>query len=127
MATSSAMPVQARHHGSLGLALPLTLGVIYGFWAGFAARDSGELTAAQIWLGVIAGAVMAALSFLLGRTQQALPRELRAAAYGVLAGTSAGFLHSLTDESVLRCAGVGLCFAAAATAASYYVFYTHES
>lgn len=124
MVTSSVVPV--RHHGSLGIALPVTLGVIYGVWAAFIDRRSGELTATQIGLGVVAGAVLAALCFLLGRTQMELPRELRAAAYGVLTGTSAGFLHSLTDESVLRCAGVGLAFAAAATAASYYVFSTHE-
>ncbi|MEU3464096.1 hypothetical protein ABZ721_29595 [Streptomyces sp. NPDC006733] len=125
MATSSAVPV--RHHGSLGLALPVTLGVVYGVWAAFIARRSEPLTAGDILLGVVAGAVVAALCFVLGRTQKALPRELRAAAYGVLTGVSVGFLHSLTGESVLRCVGMGLGFAAAATAASYYVLYTHES
>lgn len=127
MATSPAMPVAARHNGSLALALPVTVGVVYGVWAAFIARRSGELTSSQIWLGVIGGLVMAALCFLLGRMQNALPRELRAAAYGVLTGVSAGFLHSLTDESVLRCTGVGLAFAAAATAGSFYFFYTRES
>src|SRR4051794_2724653 len=127
MATSPAMPAAARHDGSLALALPVTVGVVYGVWAAFIDRRSGELTSSQIWLGVVAGLVMAGLCLLLGRTQSALPRELRAAAYGVLAGVSTGFLHSLTGESVLRCTGVGLGFAAAFTAGSFYVFYTRES
>ncbi|MCZ4124391.1 hypothetical protein [Streptomyces sp. H39-S7] len=125
MATASVVP--ARHHGSLGVALPVTLGVIYGVWAAFIARESGPLTGGDIALGVVAGAVVAALCFVLGRTQMELPRELRAAAYGVLTGVSVGFLHSLTGESILRCVGMGLFFAAGAVAASYYVFYTHES
>ncbi|MCM2417408.1 hypothetical protein [Streptomyces sp. RKAG293] len=124
MAASTTVPV--RHQGSLGVALPVTLGVIYGVWAAFIARGGEGLTAGDIGLGVVAGFAVAVLCFLLGRTQKALPRELRAAAYGTLAGCSVGFLHSLTDESILRCVGMGIGFGAAAAAASYYIFYTHE-
>lgn len=124
MAAYSTVPV--RRHGSLAVALPVTLGVIYGFYAAFMMRGGGALTGGQVVLGVVSGAAVAGLCFVLGRTQQALPRELRAAAYGVLVGCSIGFLFSLTHASILRSTGMGIAFGAAALAATYFVFYTHE-
>lgn len=66
------------------------------------------------------------LCFGLGRIQNRLPRELRAAAYGVLTGGSIGFLYSLSGASVLSASVLGLILGAGGLLASYYYFYTRE-
>ncbi|MER5982575.1 hypothetical protein [Streptomyces sp. NPDC001787] len=134
MATHAAMPTRggsrvrarARHHSPLAWALPLTLGVIFGFYAAFIRRDGGPSTGGQVVLGLVSGAALAALCFVLGRIQHALPRELRAAAYGGLTACAIGFLVSLTDTSVLRSTVLGLVVGAVMLCASFYVFYTRE-
>ncbi|MFJ8617589.1 hypothetical protein ACIRD4_17205 [Streptomyces clavifer] len=133
MVTHATMPVRRRSraparrgHSALGWALPLTLGVILGFWAFFIRRDGGTTTGGQIWLGVVSGVAFAALCFLLGRTQRALPRELRAAAYGALAGGAVGYLHSLNGSSVLMSSVIGLAVGAGMLLSAFYLFYTRE-
>ncbi|WP_405389849.1 hypothetical protein OG596_19365 [Streptomyces sp. NBC_01102] len=136
MATHATMPVRRRSgrtrtparqgHSTTAWALPVALGVILGFWAFFINRDGGATTGGQIWLGVLSGVAFAALCFLLGRTQRALPRELRAAAYGALAGGAVGYLHSLNGSSVLMSSVIGLVVGAGMLVSAFYVFYTHE-
>ncbi|MDJ0343516.1 hypothetical protein QMK19_04215 [Streptomyces sp. H10-C2] len=119
--------VPARHHGSLGWTLPATLGVVYGFYAAFVQRAGGAVTGGQVVLGVVAGVAVAAVCMLLGRVQHALPRELRAAAYGTLTGCALGFLYSLSHASILKSTGMGIVFGGAALAASFFIFYTRET
>ncbi|MDH2390947.1 hypothetical protein QCN29_19560 [Streptomyces sp. HNM0663] len=116
-----------RHHGYLGWALPLVLGISYGAYAAFIARDGGPGSVGQAVLAVVSGAVMAVLAFLLGRYQKSLPRELRALCYGALSAAAIGFLVSLTGESsVLRSTGLGVSVGAGVTVVAFYLFYTHE-
>ncbi|MEU5400755.1 hypothetical protein ABZ348_15855 [Streptomyces sp. NPDC005963] len=124
MATHASMP--ARHHVSLSWAVPVALGAFFGFYAGFLRRTGVAVNWWDVLFGVVAGLVFAGVAYGLGRIQKALPRELRAAAYGALCGMSIGFLHSLTGCSILQAAGMGLFFAAAMVVASYYVFYMRE-
>lgn len=118
---------RAQRHSTLGWALPVTLGVILGWYATSIVRDGGVLTGGQLALGLISGAVLAVLCFGLGRMQKRLPRELRAAAYGALFGGSIGFLYSLSDKSVLASSVLGLLTGASMLLAAFYVFYTHEN
>ncbi|MFD7440009.1 hypothetical protein [Streptomyces sp. NPDC059909] len=124
MAAHAAVPV--RHHGALGWAIPLTLGVIYGFYTSFMAREAGQSATAQIVIGLVSAVVLAGLCFALGRYQQALPREVRAAAYSVLLGIAVGYLYSLSGRSVLTVTVLSLALAAAMFCVSFYIFYTHE-
>lgn len=117
----------AQRHSILSWALPVTLGVILGWYATSIVRGGGVLTGGQLALGLISGAVLAVLCFALGRMQKRLPRELRAAAYGALFGGSIGFLYSLSDKSVLASSVLGLLTGAAMLVAAFYVFYTHEN
>ncbi|WP_299529865.1 hypothetical protein [uncultured Streptomyces sp.] len=134
MATHAAMPSRggprartpARRHTALAWALPLVLGVIYGFYAAFIRRDGGPITGGQVVLGLVAGAAMAALCFALGRVHHSLPREMRAAAYGALTACAIGFLVSLTDTTVLRSSVLGLIVGIPVAVACFYLFYTHE-
>ncbi|MEU7329122.1 hypothetical protein [Streptomyces parvus] len=135
MATHAAMPgrrgarahARTRHHTLLAWALPLVLGVIYGFYAAFIRRDGGPSTGGQVLLGLVSGVALAALCFALGRIQRSLPRELRAAAYGALTACAIGFLVSLTDTSVLRSTGLGLAVGAGVLVVAYYYLYSRET
>lgn len=124
MAAHAAVP--ARRYRSRSWALPLALGVVYGFYVAFLRRGEGGLTGGQVVLGVVAGLVLAALALVLGRMQHALSREVRAGAYATLCGVAMGFLHSQGGESVLKSSGIGVTLAAAMFAVTFYVFYTRE-
>ncbi|MET7365524.1 hypothetical protein ABZS61_06770 [Streptomyces sp. NPDC005566] len=135
MATHATMPTRRRTHArtparrthsALAWAMPLTLGVILGFWAFFIRRDGGATTGGQIWLGVVSGVAFAALCFVLGRVGPALPRELRAAAYGALTGIAIGFLYSLNGSSVFSSGVLGLVVGAGMFCTAFYIYYTRE-
>ncbi|MFJ9622731.1 hypothetical protein [Streptomyces sp. NPDC101181] len=135
MATHAAMPgrrtprahARPRRRTTLAWALPLVLGVIYGFYAAFIRRDGGPSTGGQVLLGLVSGAALAALCFALGRTQRSLPLVLRAVAYGALTASAIGFLVSLTDTSVLRSAGLGLAVGAGVLVVTFYTLYSRET
>ena len=133
MAAHAAMPHRRRRsserqHHSPAWALPVILGVVLGIWAAFIKRaeNEGVATGGQWILGVITAVVLAALFFALMRVQHALPRELRALAYGALSGATVGFLTSLAGGSVLRAAGIGVAVGAGVAAMTFYFYYTRE-
>ncbi|WP_326694451.1 hypothetical protein [Streptomyces sp. NBC_01766] len=137
MATPAAFParrpahkrVPAHRHGHLStaaVAVPVVLGVVYGLYSAFILSSGHGLSTAQLVLSVVSGVVLAALCFGFGRIQHVLPRELRAAGYGLLVGGAMGFLYSMTGHSVLLSSFIGAGFGAGALLATFYVFYTHE-
>ncbi|MFJ1928627.1 MULTISPECIES: hypothetical protein [unclassified Streptomyces] len=117
---------RAQHRSNLSWALPVTLGVVLGWYATSIVRGGGVLTGGQLALGLISGAVLAVLCFGLGRVQKRLPVGLAATAYGVLFGGSIGFLYSLSGKSVLAASVLGLLTGAGMLAAAYYAFYTRR-
>ncbi|MEW2066593.1 hypothetical protein [Streptomyces sp. NPDC007346] len=134
MATHAVMPgrkgarahARPRRHTPLAWALPLVLGVIYGFYAAFIRRDGGPSTGGQVVLGLASGAALAVLCLALGRIQRSLPHGLRALAYGSLTACAIGFLVSLTDTSVLRSTVLGLAVGVGVFLATFYFFYSRE-
>ncbi|MBT2392507.1 hypothetical protein J7E87_24535 [Streptomyces sp. ISL-1] len=123
----AAVPV--GHHGSRASrawAVPLTLGVAYGFYAGFLRRTGRDVNWGDVLFGVVCGVIVAALAFALGRIQQSLSHELRAAAYATLFGGAMGYLYSQTGESVLKSCGMGLILGGAMFVSAFYVFHTRE-
>lgn len=122
MTAQQALPV-ARHHGSLAWAMPVTLGVFFGFMAGFLRREGAPVDWWDVLYGVVAGLVFAAVAFGLGRIQHNLMPELHAGAYGALCGIALGFLHSLTGASVLTAVVTGLVFGGMMLVGSFYVFH----
>ncbi|MEN8649629.1 hypothetical protein ABCR94_02990 [Streptomyces sp. 21So2-11] len=131
MAAHAAIPgrsgraVRPRHLPA-ALGVPLVLGVLYGIYVAFMARDGSTLTGWNVLLGVLCGLIATALGALLVRNGGALPRELRAGAYGALFGVAMGFMHSLGDPSILRSVTMGTALGAALAVAAFYVFYTRE-
>ncbi|MFF5334577.1 hypothetical protein [Streptomyces sp. OfavH-34-F] len=119
-------PGTTRHRPVMSWAVPATLGLILGCYATAIVRGGGVLTGTRLALGLVSGAVLAVLCFGLGRIQNRLPRELRAAAYGVLAGGSIGFLYSLSGASILAASALGVFVGLGGLLAAYYYFYTRE-
>ncbi|MEE1751345.1 hypothetical protein [Streptomyces sp. SP18CS02] len=128
--------VPARHgrpsdrphgHGRTALVWSAALGIFYGFYAQFLQRSGeGPVTGGQVVLGVVSAVVFGALCYGLARVRGSLPREVRAGAFGALAGISVGFLHSLTGASILTAVVLGLILAGAVSLGMFYAFYTHE-
>ncbi|MFD9035449.1 hypothetical protein ACFVZW_30570 [Streptomyces sp. NPDC059567] len=125
MAAHAAVPTR-RPMSTHGLGLPVTLGVIYGFYAAFLQRDGGAITWGQVLLGFVSAIVLAGAMYALRRGGHALPRELRATAWAALAGIAMGFLVSLSDTSVLSTVILALVVAACVGGSAFYWFYTHE-
>ncbi|GAA2475186.1 hypothetical protein [Streptomyces gobitricini] len=117
----------ARPVSRLSLIVLAVCAVLYGLYAEVVVRHGdGPLTAGQVVLAVVSAVVFGALWYAYLRFRRALPREARAAAFGLLFGLSVGFLYSLSGNSVLTVAVVSLVLAVSAGLAAFYVFYTHE-
>ncbi|MFF8291510.1 hypothetical protein ACF068_20080 [Streptomyces sp. NPDC016309] len=109
------------------LAVLAVCAVLYGLYAEVIVRHGdGAFTGGQAVLAVVSMVVFGVLWFAYLSIRHALPRELRAAAFGLLVGLSVGFLYSLSGNSVLTVAVVSLLTAAGAGLAAFYAFYTHE-
>ncbi|MFI5615958.1 hypothetical protein [Streptomyces sp. NPDC051567] len=115
-----------RHLSGGALAAPLLLGLVYGVWAAFIHRHMGPVDVGNVFYGILCGAVFAVCMVALARVGPRLKREVHAASYGVFAGVAVGYLHSLTNGSVLRSAGIGLAVAAGVGVVMFYRYYTHE-
>ncbi|WP_328537703.1 hypothetical protein [Streptomyces sp. NBC_00344] len=128
MATHAAVPAPRRQHLSTAAwALPVGLGVAYGFYAAYIQSSGHGLSTAQLVVSLVSGIALAALAFGLGRIQHRMSRELRSAAYGVLFGGAMGFLYSMTGESVLLSSFIGAGLGAGMLITVFYLLYTHEA
>ncbi|MEU8431834.1 hypothetical protein AB0F18_02810 [Streptomyces sp. NPDC029216] len=109
------------------LARPLLLGLVYGVWAAFIKRQMGPVDAGNVFYGILCGVIFAGIMFALARVGPRLKRELHAAAYGVFIGVAVGYLHSLTNQSVLRATVVGLFSGLGVGIVAFYRYYTRET
>ncbi|WP_371791394.1 hypothetical protein OG285_16465 [Streptomyces sp. NBC_01471] len=121
-------PAARGHLPVAAVAVPVVLGIVYGLYTAFILSSSSDnaFTTAKTVLSIVSGLVLAVLAFGFGRIQHALPREARAAGYGVLIGGAMGFLYSITGESVLLSSFIGAGFGIGALITTFYLFYTHE-
>ncbi|MEU0835026.1 hypothetical protein ACNPQM_07660 [Streptomyces sp. NPDC056231] len=133
MTTHASVPTRhrrarARTHrpSTLSWAMPVALGVIAGWWATSIVRGGGVLTGTQLALGLITGAVLAALCYGLGRVQKRLPSGTKATAYGALFGGTVGFLYSLSDKSVLASTILALVTGTGMWVCAFYAFHVTE-
>ncbi|MGW6753818.1 hypothetical protein [Streptomyces sp. NPDC055006] len=110
----------------LSMALPLLLGIVYGFWASGIQRDAGPITTGNVLFGFLTGIIVAVVTFGIHRASPRLPRELRAVTWAAWAGIAFGYLYSLTDATVLRSTIMALTVAVGVFAAMFYRYYTHE-
>ncbi|MFD4985664.1 hypothetical protein [Streptomyces sp. NPDC058374] len=119
----------ARHTPTSRAAIgwPLVLAVLYGCWGATMQRDAGPITWRNVLFGIGSGLVVGVVAYVLHQVMTpAIPREVRAAIWGGFGGAIFGFLHSLSDASVLRCVGLGLALGLVVFVSVFYRYYTKE-
>lgn len=124
-AQPAARVAPARRHPRVSRTLPVLVGVAFGMYAWFLDRDQEFTTSATV-VGLASGVAAMAVVFALLSLPPAVPRELRALAYGSALGAGIGYLHSLSGGSVLTAVILGLLVGAGLGAAVFYAIYTHE-
>lgn len=115
-----------RAHSVAKLAVPVVLGLVYGYWAAANARDGGSITGGNILFGFLTALVFAVLCAVLLNVASKLRREMHAMLWGAFSGIAVGFLVNQADMSVLRSVVLGLATAAGVFAFLFYRYYTHE-
>ncbi|MGY0017464.1 hypothetical protein [Streptomyces sp. cg35] len=107
--------------------LPVVVGALYGFWAANIARFGQEVSGGNIALGFVSGILVAVLWFAIHRwcTQQGSRHiGLRALVWGAFAGIAIGFLHSLSNPTVLWSVILGVFVAGGTFVSVYYRYYS---
>ncbi|MET8950434.1 hypothetical protein ACWEO4_05095 [Streptomyces sp. NPDC004393] len=115
-----------RVHLTGRVAVPVVLGLLYGYWAAANRRAAGPITGWNILFGFVCAIVFAVLCAGLFTLARRLPRELHAVLWAAFAGIAFGFLYSQTGQSVLLATGLSLAVAVAFFAFNFYRYYTHE-
>ncbi|WP_055492211.1 hypothetical protein [Streptomyces sp. TP-A0356] len=115
-----------RTHAVARVAVPVVLGLVYGYWAAAMRRDAGPITGWNLLFGFVCAIVFAAVCTGLLMVTPRLRRELHAVLWAAFAGIALGFLYSQTGESVLRAIGIALAVAVAVFVSAFYRYYTHE-
>ncbi|WP_367321897.1 hypothetical protein [Streptomyces sp. HUAS ZL42] len=115
-----------RVHTVADWAVPVGLGLVYGYWAAANRRDGGPITGWNVLFGFVAAAVFAALWIAVHALAPHMKRELHALLWTAFAGIAFGFLYSQTGATALRSTGMALAIAASVFAVLFYRYYTHE-
>ncbi|GGV19453.1 hypothetical protein [Streptomyces griseoflavus] len=116
----------AKAHRAALVALPVVLGLVYGYWAAANRRYGGPVTGWNLLFGFLTALVFAVVLIALLTLAPKLRRELHAVAWAAFCGIAVGFLFSQSGGSVLRGAALGLGVTAGVFAIMFYRFYTQE-
>lgn len=118
--------LDTRAHGIARIAVPIAIGLLYGYWAAANRRDASTITGWNLLFGFLCAIVFAALCIGVLRLAPRLRRETRALLWAVFTGVTFGFLYSQTGHSVLRSIGISLAIAVGAFVFDFYRYYTHD-
>lgn len=116
----------ARTHRIARWALPVTAGLIYGYWVAANNRAGGEITGWNLLLGFASAVVFMALWIAVRAIASPMRRELHATLWAAFAGAAVGFMYSQAGNTALASTGMGLIIAASVFAILFYWYYTHE-
>ncbi|MGP4084598.1 hypothetical protein [Streptomyces sp. KR55] len=116
----------ARTHRIAKWAVPVGLGLVYGYWVAANRRDGGPITGWNLLLGFVAALAFAVVYIALRQLAPRMKREVHALAWTSFAGVAFGFLYSQTGATVLRSTVMALTVAAVVFAILFYRYYTRE-
>ncbi|UXX94422.1 hypothetical protein N7U49_24365 [Streptomyces sp. AD2-2] len=116
----------ARVHRVAKIAIPVVLGLVYGYWAAANRRSGGPITGWNILFGFVTALAFIVLCLAVAQFAPLLKRELHSLVKSGFAGAALGFLYSQTGESVLRSAAIGLATTAGIFLVFFYRYYTRE-
>lgn len=115
-----------RVHRAVRWALPLALGLVYGYWAAANRRGGGPVTGWNILFGFVTALVFMALYVAVRALAPRLSTGPHALLWGLFAGAALGFLVSQSDGTWLYSTGLGLLTTVTLTATLYYRLTMHE-
>ncbi|MFE5186783.1 hypothetical protein [Streptomyces sp. NPDC056628] len=115
-----------RAHRVASVAVPVGLGLIYGYWVAADRRAGGEITGWNLLLGFVSAVVFILLFVAIRAVSGQMRREMHAIMWAAFTGCAVGFLYSQTGHSVVRSSLMGLAFGAACFVVLFYRYYTHE-
>ncbi|MDI9832263.1 hypothetical protein [Streptomyces sp. KAU_LT] len=115
-----------RAHQVAHVALPVVLGLIYGYWVAADRRSGGEITGWNLLLGFVSAAVFILLFVAIRAVSGQMRREMHAILWAAFTGSALGFLYAQTGHSVVRSSLMGVVFGAACFVVLFYRYYTHE-
>ncbi|MCL6668700.1 MULTISPECIES: hypothetical protein [Streptomyces] len=115
-----------RVHTVARYAIPVVLGLVYGFWAATNRRHGGEITGWNILFGLVTAVVFIVLCIAVATFAPLLKRELHSLVKSAFAGAAVGFLYSQTGDSILRSVALGVGVTAAVFLVFFYRYYTRE-
>ncbi|WP_330338814.1 hypothetical protein [Streptomyces sp. NBC_00557] len=116
----------ARTHRIAHIAVPVVLGLVYGYWVAANARQGGPVTGGNLLLGWLSALVFAVGCIALLTLAPRMPREVHALLWTAFVGIAFGFLYIQTPHSVWRAVMMSLVIAACTFAAFFYRYYTRE-
>ncbi|WP_460067802.1 hypothetical protein [Streptomyces sp. YKOK-I1] len=116
----------ARTHRIARWAVPVGMGLVYGYWVAANNRSGGPITGWNVLLGFVSTIVFAGLWMGVAALAPHMMRELHAVLWAVFAGCAFGFLYANTGTSVLRSVWMGLVIGSVTFAVLFYRYYTHE-
>ncbi|MFJ3305940.1 hypothetical protein ACIPSA_22980 [Streptomyces sp. NPDC086549] len=117
-----------RAHAIARWAWPVTLGLVYGYWAAANVRYGGPITGWNLLFGFVTAIVFAAVYMGIQALAPRLPREVHAVLWGAFTAIAVGFLYSLSGHghTVLESTILGVVIGAAVFCTLFYRYYTHE-
>ncbi|MFG3202227.1 hypothetical protein [Streptomyces sp. NPDC048192] len=116
----------ARTHRIGHIAVPVVLGLVYGYWVAANARQGGPITGGNLLLGWLSALVFAVVCIALLTLAPRMLREVHALLWTAFVGIAFGFLYIQTPHSVWRSVIMSLLVAACTFAAFFYRYYTRE-
>ncbi|WP_369272262.1 hypothetical protein AB5J55_21675 [Streptomyces sp. R11] len=116
----------ARTHRVASVAVPVVLGLVYGYWAAANRRSGGEITGWNLLFGFVTAVAFMVLYVAVRWVASRVIREVHAVLWAAFAGGTFGFLYSQAPNTVLRSSIMGLVIGAACFVVLFYRYYTHE-
>jgi hypothetical protein len=108
-------------------ALPIGLGLLFGYWAAANTRDGGPITGWNLFFGIMAGLVFMLALMAMRAVAPRLPRGIRALAWAAFTGVAVGFLVSMTGTSVIRSLWLGVAPAVGVLVTTFYRIHTRPT
>ncbi|MFF5477079.1 hypothetical protein ACFY5C_07015 [Streptomyces sp. NPDC012935] len=116
----------ARTHRVASVAVPVVLGLVYGYWAAANRRSGGEITGWNLLFGFVTAAAFMVLYVAVRWVASRMIREVHALLWAAFTGGTFGFLYSQAPNTALRSSIMGLAIGAACFVVMFYRYYTHE-
>ena len=115
-----------RVHAVGHWAVPLAMGLVYGYWSAALRRSGGPITTGHLVFGFVTAIVFTLLLVGVLSVAPRLPRELHALMWFVFTGAAFGFWFSQSGASILLIVVLSLTVGGASGLICFYWYYTHE-